>query len=108
MSTSPFTACAAARLMRVLFAGLVAGLATGALPAAAQPPSFVEFESGQVRPVAMTPDGSKLLAVNTPDNRLEVFNVNAGGSLTHRDSIPVGMEPVAVAARSFMTCVAWG
>jgi len=60
---------------------------------------FITFESGQVRPLAMTPDGSTLLAVNTPDNTLEVFTID-GGSLTHSDSIPVGMEPVAVAARS--------
>ncbi len=69
-----------------------------AAPVIAQP-SFITFESGQVRPVAITPDGTRLLAVNTPDNRLEVFTVNAG-SLTHIDSIPVGMEPVAVAART--------
>jgi hypothetical protein len=61
--------------------------------------SFVEFESGQVRPLAMSPDGTKLFAVNTPDNRLEVFSISAGG-LTQTDSIPVGMEPVAVAART--------
>jgi DNA-binding beta-propeller fold protein YncE len=64
----------------------------------AQPPSYTLFESGQVRPITLTPDGNTLLAVNTPDNRLEVFSVS-GGSLTHVDSIPVGMEPVAVAAR---------
>ena len=64
----------------------------------AQPPSYTLFESGQVRPIILTPDGNTLLAVNTPDNRLEVFSVS-GGSLTHVDSIPVGMEPVAVAAR---------
>lgn len=73
-------------------------LLTGALTAQAQP-SFVAFESGHVRPVALTPDGTTLLAVNTPDNQLEVFNVTAAG-LTHVDSIPVGMEPVAVAARN--------
>jgi DNA-binding beta-propeller fold protein YncE len=67
-------------------------------PAGAQT-SFVEFESGAVRPLALSPDGSKLFAVNTPDNRLEVFGVSPSG-LTQTDSIPVGMEPVAVAARS--------
>jgi DNA-binding beta-propeller fold protein YncE len=61
--------------------------------------SFIAFESGQVRPLALSPDGNRLLAVNTPDNRLEVFGASAGG-LTHTGSIPVGMEPVAVAARS--------
>src|SRR5262249_47137970 len=61
--------------------------------------SFVTFESGQVRPLALSPDGSRLFAVNTPDDRLEIFDVGASG-LTHRESVPVGLEPVAVAARS--------
>src|SRR5690606_7295961 len=61
--------------------------------------SFVNFESGQVRPLALSPDGSRLFAVNTPDNRLEIFTV-AGGTLTHSGSVPVGLEPVAVAARN--------
>ena len=61
--------------------------------------SFVTFESGQVRPLAMSPDGTRLFAVNTPDNRLEIFAVDGGG-LTHAGSVPVGLEPVAVAART--------
>ena len=61
---------------------------------------FVEFESGQVRPLALSPDGTRLFAVNTPDNRLEVFSVAAGGVLSRIASVPVGMEPVAVAART--------
>src|SRR5262245_16019324 len=63
--------------------------------------SFVTFESGQVRPLAMSPDGTKLFAVDTPDDRLEVFNIG-GGTLTHvaNGTVTVGLEPVAVAARS--------
>src|SRR5689334_5611229 len=61
--------------------------------------SFVTFESGQVRPLALSPDGQRLYAVNTPDDRLEVFAVDGTG-LTHVESIPVGLEPVAVAART--------
>jgi YVTN family beta-propeller protein len=61
--------------------------------------SFVLFESGQVRPLALSPDGSQLFAVNTPDNRLEIFSVGASG-LTKTGSVEVGMEPVAVAART--------
>ena len=63
-------------------------------------PTFIEFESGAVRPVALSPDGSRLFVTNIPDNRLEVFNVGLGGTLTHAFSVPVGMEPVAVAPRS--------
>jgi DNA-binding beta-propeller fold protein YncE len=62
------------------------------------PPSFTLFESGQVRPLALSPNGKLLFAVNTPDNQLEVFHVSSQG-LQHRASVPVGLEPVAVAAR---------
>ena len=61
---------------------------------------FVTFESGQVRPLALSPDGTQALRGNTPDDRLEIFDVTAAG-LTHaRPSVPVGLEPVAVAVRS--------
>ena len=73
-------------------------LLTAAIATQAQSPSFITFESGYVRPIALTPDGATLLAVNTPDNQLEIFTVTAAG-LTHVDSVPVGMEPVSVAAR---------
>jgi len=59
-------------------------------------PSFIEFETGPVRPLAI--DGVILAAVNTPDNRLETFNVLPNG-ITRRRSIPVGLEPCAVAIR---------
>jgi DNA-binding beta-propeller fold protein YncE len=62
-------------------------------------PSFLEFESGQVRPVAMSPDGTKLFATNTPNGTLEIFNITPAG-LSFQTRVPVGMEPVAVAARS--------
>ncbi len=63
--------------------------------------AFTTFESGHVRPLALSPDGSRLFAVNTPDDHLEVFAVSpADGSLTHETSVPVGLEPVAVAART--------
>ena len=79
---------------------LVSGLVTGA---SAAPPAaegrFTLFESGQVRPLALSPDGGTLFAVNTPDNRLEIFRVTGGG-LRHRGSVSVGLEPVAVAART--------
>src|SRR6185295_8593668 len=81
---------------RLLLAATVCALSAHAARAA-----FTTFESGHVRPIAMSPDGSRLFAVNTPDDYLEVFTVSAGdGSLTHEASIPVGLEPVAVAART--------
>lgn len=65
----------------------------------AQAGSYTLFESGQVRPLAMSPNGDYLYAVNTPDNRLEIFQIKNDG-LTLIDSVPVGLEPVAVAARN--------
>lgn len=77
---------------------IAALLAVAVRPALAQV-SFVAFESGPVRPLAISPDGSKLFAVNTSDNRLEIFDITVSG-LSHADSVPVGMEPVSVAART--------
>lgn len=59
----------------------------------------ITFEAGQVRPLALSPDGQRLYAVNTPDNRLEIFDVHADG-LSHIGAVDVGMEPIAVASRS--------
>jgi len=77
----------------------VVALATIAPTAQALGP-FVAFETGQVRPLALSPDGSRLFAINTPDNRLEIFDVDVSGNLTAAASVPVGMEPIAVAART--------
>ena len=63
-------------------------------------PTFIAFESGPVRPMTLTPSGQHLIVTNIPDNRIEVFEVNPRGNLIHQASIPVGLEPVAVAARS--------
>ncbi len=57
---------------------------------------FVSFETGQVRPLALSSNGSRLYAVNTPDNRVEVFDTT-GATPTLVESIPVGLEPVALA-----------
>src|SRR5437773_9987315 len=62
--------------------------------------SFVTFESGQVRPLALSPDDTHLYAVNTPDDRLEIFDIDPQGSLARSGSVPVGLEPVAVAAHA--------
>ncbi len=62
-------------------------------------PPFLEFESGHVRPIALSPDGTRLFAVNTPNGTLEIFNITTTG-LTFSARVPVGLEPVAVAARN--------
>ncbi len=85
-------------------AGEVVALVTLACALSAAPPvlaqpNFLAFESDPVRPLAITPDGSRLIAVNTPDNQIEVFDL-ANDALTKSFAVQVGMEPVAVAARS--------
>ena len=93
---------------RVLMMSLMAVVAfafTAALSSApdTSPPDasspYTLFESGQVRLLAMSPDKRHLFAVNTPDNRLEIFRIRGQG-LIHTASISVGLEPVAVAART--------
>jgi YVTN family beta-propeller protein len=83
------------RLIAVVAAALMLSVAMAQRGAA----SFVTFETGQVRPLALSPDGGTLLALNTPDARLEVFTVT-GGDASHVGSVSVGLEPVAVAART--------
>ncbi|MCP4908455.1 MAG: PEP-CTERM sorting domain-containing protein [bacterium] len=80
---------------------LILSLALISLPShdARAQASFVAFESGPVRPLVLSPDGNHLFVVNTPDNTLEIFDVGAGG-LSFSAAVPVGMEPVAVAART--------
>lgn len=60
--------------------------------------SYTLFESGHVRPLALSPSGKHLFAANTPDNRLEVFRTTSQG-LVHCGSVAVGLEPVALAVR---------
>src|SRR5262245_10696477 len=57
------------------------------------------FESDPVRPVALSPDGTRLFVANAPDGRLEVLAVSEGG-VHPVASVPVGLEPVAVAPAS--------
>lgn len=61
--------------------------------------NFVTFESGQVRPLALSSDGQSLLATNTPAGTLELFTINDAG-ITATSTVPVGLEPVAVALRN--------
>ncbi|TMB49214.1 MAG: hypothetical protein E6J56_23665, partial [Deltaproteobacteria bacterium] len=77
-------------------------LATVLLLVAAAPAgggSFANFESGHVRPLALSPGGDRLFALNTPDNRLAIYTIGASG-LSLAAEVPVGLEPVAAAART--------
>src|SRR6185295_6714917 len=60
--------------------------------------SYVNFEGKQTRPICLSPDGTRLFAVNTPDARLSVFDVTHPLSPFLIAEIPVGVEPVSVNA----------
>jgi DNA-binding beta-propeller fold protein YncE len=94
--TSPMPATEA-RAFSGAFATLVGTLALCLAPAPGIAETFPIFESGHVRPAALSADGRQLYVVNTPDARLEVFRVTRRG-LRHLGSVRVGLEPVAVAA----------
>jgi YVTN family beta-propeller protein len=78
---------------------LVYPRATRTAHAQSTPAQFKNFEGPQVHPLAMTPDGTRLLAVNTPNATLSVFQLVSGAPVLTAE-IPVGMEPVSVAVRS--------
>ncbi len=61
--------------------------------------AFINFETIPTRPLALSPDGTRLFVTNVPDSRLEILRVTAQG-LTAEASVTVGLEPIAVAART--------
>ncbi len=60
---------------------------------------FRNFETAQVHPMDLSPDGRLLGVCNTADGRLELFDV-AAGTPTNICAIPVGYDPVSVRFRS--------
>jgi YVTN family beta-propeller protein len=67
--------------------------------ASSQSIAFKNFESPQVHPITLTPDGTRLLVVNSPNASLSVFQLVSGSPVLTAE-IPVGFEPVSVAARN--------
>src|SRR6185369_1258307 len=61
---------------------------------------FTTFETLQVRPLARSPSCKLLVALNTPDNRLEIFEPSQGHRLSSPSSAVVRLAPIAVAARN--------
>ncbi len=71
-----------------------------ALPSPAQN-VWPNWESAHVHPIATTPSGMRLLAVNTADQRVEMFDLSGDASLPRAmTSIAVGLEPISVRTRS--------
>ena len=83
----------------VLVVTFITGLSCLGVSVAHAQGDYTLFESDPVTPMAISPDGSRLLVVNTPDGYLEVFDVSSG-SAAKEASVPVGLEPVSVAMRN--------
>ena len=61
---------------------------------------WFHFEAGAVAPLVITPDGTRLLALNPGDHRLEIYAVSGTRSslaLRFEGSLFTGLEPVAIA-----------
>ena len=61
--------------------------------------SVTVFESGPVRPLALSADGQRLYVANAPAHCLEVYAIE-GDTLRLASTVAVGLEPVAVAERN--------
>jgi YVTN family beta-propeller protein len=68
-------------------------------PSAVAQGGFVNWESPHVHPLDLTPNGQRLLAVNTAADRLEVFDTAPEVPVLVL-SVPVGVDPVSVRARN--------
>lgn len=62
--------------------------------------SYINFEGKQTSPIRLSPDGTRLFAVNTADGRLSVFDLAHPSSPALIAEIPVGLEPVSVNPRT--------
>ena len=86
-------------------AAAFAALASFSTPATAQVASasataYFHFESGPVAPIRLTPDGERLLVLNSSDSRLEIWRIedgDAGIELAFEWSVFTGLDPVAIA-----------
>lgn len=61
--------------------------------------TFFNWETQPVQPLALSPDQTKLVLCNLPDNRLEIFDVTSGQPVPI-GNIPVGLDPVSVRFRT--------
>ncbi len=73
------------------------GLVLSSIFAVAQS-NYVNFEGKLTRPICLSPDGSRLFAVNTAAAQLSVFDVTHPLNPFLIAEIPVGVEPVSVNA----------
>jgi YVTN family beta-propeller protein len=94
-------------LLKLSLIGLILAAAIFSLPTSPAPTvaaddavdNYVNFDAPHGHPLTITPDGTRLLAVNSANGTLSVLSLTNGlPQLTQE--IPVGLEPVTVVARS--------
>src|SRR5262252_645051 len=85
-------------MMKAARAGCMLVLVFAAVASAQN--TYVNFEGKQTSPIRLSPDGTRLFAVNTPDARLSVFDVTQPSNPRLIAEIPVGVEPVSVNPRN--------
>ena len=61
--------------------------------------SWVNWESPPVHPLELVSGSDLLLATNTADSHLEIYNISSGVPVPLM-SVPVGLDPVSVRARN--------
>ncbi|MFN7994832.1 MAG: beta-propeller fold lactonase family protein [Bryobacteraceae bacterium] len=90
------------RLLTVLILAALLSLSSLQPSGRAQvtPQTFANFEEAQTNPVRLSADGTRLYAVNTPNNSLSVFDVSVPANPRLLAEIPVGVGPVSVNPRT--------
>ncbi len=99
--------CGIATMIRSASMGILYLLVTNCthLPPPDDPPQesaasgFTNFETGPVKPLAISSDRSYLFALNTADDRLEIFDTR-GDRLRSIGETAVGLRPVSLALRN--------
>lgn len=89
------------RLVGVLMLSMAAAVAFRLTPTVhGQSAELVNFEGSQTNPIRLSPDGTRLFAVNTANASLSVFDVSNPTAPFLIREIPVGLEPVSVNPRT--------
>lgn len=90
-------------MARVVILALLVQLAHGQV-SPVPTSNFVNWENPHVHPIEMTPDGRRLLAVNTADNSIWIGDLDSPRP-TPMGSVSVGLDPVSV--RCVDSTTAW-
>ncbi len=87
-------------LSKTALATIIAVVLTATSRAQVPLSAYVNFEGAQTNPIRLSPDGTRLFAVNTADARLSVFDITTPSTPKLIAEVPVGIEPVSVNPRT--------